>query len=198
MIVRVGKVSDHATMRVFVNGTPKQDFSFSALPGAPGQKKTQFNEHKLYEAEFDQDCAVELPQGRHEIALGIVGGDWITLRSVTLTAAKSSRFADLHILALYDQASGETLAWLRDPASNWQSDRAKIPPRTITDARVSLPVNRADATYQVEWWDTRAGKVVQTDHVKTDRAASSLNLSAPPVHRDIALRATVVAQQQQP
>jgi hypothetical protein len=188
MIVRVAKVSDHATMRVLVDGAPKQDFFFSALPGAPGQKKTAMNEHKLFEAEFDLDCPIELPAGKHDIGLAIVGGDWLTVQSVRFVDAKSSKIADLHVLALHDRASGETLAWLRDPASNWQNDRAKTPPRTITDARVKLPVGR-DATYVVEWWDTRTGKIVQTDHVKPDQA--TLMLSAPPVHRDIALRATV-------
>jgi hypothetical protein len=189
MVVRVAKVSDHGTMRVSVDGALKRDFFFSALPGAPGQKKTELNAHKLYEAEFEQDCPIDLPAGRHAVLLDIVGGDWISLRSVTFPAAKSSNFADLHVLALQDTSSGETLAWLRDPASNWQNDRAKVPPRTITDARVGLPV-RPDANYQIEWWDTRAGTIVQRGTARAEQGA--LTLAVPPVHRDIALRATVV------
>jgi hypothetical protein len=192
MVVHVAKVSDQATMRVMVDKDAKQDFFFSALPGAPGQKKTEFNPYRVYEAVFEQDCSIELPAGRHNIALDIVGGDWMTVRSVTFRAAKSSKFADLHVLALQDKASGETLAWLHDPASNWQNDRAKVPPGAITDAHVSLPVSR-QGTYEVEWWDTRSGKVIQTAQVKTDAATTALNLAVPPVHRDIALRVTVAS-----
>jgi hypothetical protein len=192
MVVHVAKVSDHATMRVLLDKDAKQDFFFSALPGAPEQKKTEFNPYKVYEAVFERDCLVELPAGRHDIAIDIVGGDWMTVRSVTFRAAKSSQFADLHVMALQDKASGETLAWLRDPASNWQNDRAKVPPRTITDAHLKLPVSR-DGTYEVEWWDTRSAKVIQTAQVKTDSATTALNLAVPPVHRDIALRATIAS-----
>jgi hypothetical protein len=190
MVLSVAKVSDHATLRLSVDGTPKRDFFFSALPGAAGQKMTEFNAHHLYEAQFDQDYEVELPQGRHSVALEIVGGDWISLRSVTLNAAKSSKYADLQVLAIQDQASGETLAWLRHRASNWQNDRAKLAPRTISDARVTLPVSR-DGEFVVEWWDTRAGKVLRTD--RTTAQEGKLNLQVPPVHRDIALRAVTAA-----
>ena len=189
MSVRVAKVSDQATLCVLVDGVVKHEFAFSELPGAPGQKKTAINSYKIYEAQFDVDCAVELPAGAHDVGLAIVSGDWLTLESIRLAGARSSKYADLHVLALQDAASGETLAWLRDPASNWQSDRANIPPRTITDARVSLPVSRG-GKYQVEWWDTRSGKIVRTDRVQAEGAA--LNVSPPPVQRDIALRATIL------
>jgi hypothetical protein len=165
----------------------KQEFAFSALPGAPGQKKTVLNGYKLYEADFDVDCALELPAGMHEIGLAIVAGDWLTLQSVTFAAAKSSRYADLHVLALQDAASGETLVWLRDPASNWHNDQKNMPPRVITDARLSLPVSR-DADYQIEWWDARTGRIIRQD--RTTAKQRVLTLAVPPVERDIALRAT--------
>jgi hypothetical protein len=188
MTVRVAKVSDQATLCVLVDGTVKHEFAFSALPGSPGQKKTAINAYKIYEAQFDVDCAVELPAGAHDVGLAIVSGDWMSLESITFAAAKSSKYADLYVLALQDAASGETLAWLRDPASNWKNDRANVPPRTIRDVRVIVPVNR-DADYQVEWWDTRAGKIVQQDRATPKQGL--LSLVVPPVQRDIALRTTI-------
>jgi hypothetical protein len=188
IVLCVAKVSDHGTMRVLVNGEPKQDFFFSALPGAVGQKKTARNAHDVWEADFDQNCAIELPAGRHQVVIDVVGGDWISLRSVTIVAARSSSLADLHVLALQDTASGETIAWLRDPASNWQRDLEKSPPRTVAGAVLRLPVPRA-ADYDVEWWDTRSGRIVGRGRVAP--TGSRLELDVPPVHRDIALRVRV-------
>jgi len=93
------------------------------------------------------------------------------------------------MLALYDKDSGEALAWIQDPASNWRNDAEGVKPRTVPESELSLPVNRsADVEYEVQWWDTRTGEMTGRDRARASEGA--LKIRVPPVVRDVALRAT--------
>jgi len=198
VVVRVGKVSDVGVLRILVDGEPKADFPFSALPGSPGQQTTERRPPEadkpgphevIYQAVFNKDCEVALPAGRHTVELANLGNDWLWLDSVTFRRCKSSRYAELQVLALRDAGSGEVIAWMRDAESNWRNDRDRIEPRTIPASRLSIPLNgAADAEYALEWWDTRRGEVVARD--RTRSTGGQLNVQIPPVRRDVALRAT--------
>jgi hypothetical protein len=185
VVVRVAQVSDSATLRVFVDGQPKRDFFFSALPGSAGQQSSELTEHKGYRAVFNEDCELDLEPGPHTIELRVIGGDWLTIDSITVKGAKSSRYSDLRVLALHDESSGELIAWLQDPASNWRNDADGVQPRTITSARLSLPVKR-DGSHRIEWWNTRTGEIMHRDQMNA--VANVLMLDVPPVVRDVALR----------
>jgi len=88
----------------------------------------------------------------------------------------------LTALGMQDAASGETIVWLHDPASNWKSDAAGVDPRLWSGVMVSLSVKK---TTKVEVWDTRTGQIIQsTTENLTDGEAK---ISLPDFKRDIAI-----------
>jgi hypothetical protein len=92
------------------------------------------------------------------------------------------------VTALCDPRSGEALAWITDPASNWRSDSEGVAPRTIGPSRLSLPLTgRPDGDYDVQWWDTRKGEVTARDRGRL--SAGVLTVQIPAVVRDVAMRA---------
>lgn len=194
MVIRVAKVSDFGVLRVSVDGEQKAEFSLSASPDSPGVETTELNEHiepgkpRTYLATFNKDYELDLPAGRHVVTLDNVAGDWVMIDSVTIRGAKSSRYAELRVLALHDDTSGETLAWIQDPASNWRNDADGVAPRTVAAAELSLPIGaKGDVDYEVEWWDTRGGTVARRDRARATNGL--LKLRVPPVTRDVAMRA---------
>ena len=199
VVVRVARVCDEAVLRVAVDGETEADFRFDARVAAPEHKKreelkpqpdepTWKRSGPVYQAIVDKDCEVPLPPGRHTIELANVGTDWLWIEWVTLRRSKSSRYADLRVTALYDPRSGEALAWIADPSSNWRSDSEGVAPRTIGASRLSLPLTgRPDGDYDVQWWDTRNGEVSSRDRARL--SAGVLSVQIPAVVRDVAMRA---------
>jgi hypothetical protein len=183
MIVRVAKVSDFGILRIYVDGQPAADFSFSALPASiePGGTTTR-NHEGTYQATIQKDCAVNLTPGAHHVELADIAGDWLAIKSIRFTHARSSKYADLFAYALKDQSTGQMIAWLHDPESNWRNDADGKSPRTIRKAVITVPADTQ--TYRVQWWDTYSGKVIQQSDQK---AAGHLILTVPPVRRDIAV-----------
>lgn len=189
MIATVAEVSMASTLQITVDGKPAGEFPFDAKPGGKGQiSTTQQAPYQNWLAKFDQKCVIELSAGPHEITMDNVAGDWMRIGSVTLTRSKSSLISDVRPVVLQDADSGETLAWLADVNSNWYADGQGIEPRTYDTLHWTLPVPRGN--YQVEWWDTRQGRIVAEQTVAARDGA--LLLHPPRFTRDIALRAVAV------
>jgi hypothetical protein len=186
MTIHVLRVSDFSALRVIVDKDPKVDFAISALPGAADQERVEQRDPGLYQAVINKDYSLEVPAGKHTIELKNVGGDWVSIASVTFAGAKSSRYADLDLFALQDASCGETIAWLRNQESGWYNDLQGKAPRTIDGATIKIPVKQP-GEYKVQWWDTRTGEVIREDRVTDTDGA--LRLQIPRVERDIALRA---------
>ena len=187
LTVHVIMVSDSATLRVLIDGKEAASFPFNAAPGkGEGYVSTkQFPEYdNIYQAVFDTNRTVEIPQGKHAVTLENASGDWLQIDTLILTNAVSSRFAPLTPYALQDAPTGETLLWLQDPASRWKPALANEKPTTFRGVSLKLPVSRSGA-YQAVWWDTRKGVVVQSAPAKA--AGGSIVLIPPAFERDIAL-----------
>jgi len=92
--------------------------------------------------------------------------------------------ADLRGFCL--QSEEKTLAWIQNRFYNWfEAGHQGKTPTTIRGAEISVPVNR-DGVYDVEFWDTRSGKVISR---KAHRGASkTVTCKLPPVEKDIALK----------
>jgi len=186
MTVRVLRVSNFAALRVIVDEKPVVDFPLSALPGAAGLEKTErVAEHRIYQGSFNKDYSADIPAGAHTIALDNVGGDWMTIGSVTFAKARSSRYTGVRVMALQDASSGETVAWLQDPASHVGADRAGAVMRRFEGAVMSVPADRP-GSYSAEWWDTREGKVVGRERVTAQ--GGFVRAGSPAFTRDIAMR----------
>ena len=126
-------------------------FSFAAFPS-----------WKRVFADINKDRRVKIPAGKHTIMMDNVAGDWVKYDSITFTNAVSSRYPNLMALALQDPT--ETLLWLYDEQSNWKNDRDNMVPTEQQGVSVAVPVKR-DGNYEVQWWDTRAGKTIGSSTV---------------------------------
>lgn len=187
MTLHIAKVSDLATLRIFVDGIVTKVFQYDASPGMPDQESTATipQDPNVYQAIVDQDRVVELNAGKHTIALDVSAGDWIGIDRITFAHAKSSFSADLMTVALQDESAGETIAWLYDATSNWLADQAQSSGRAIENVTMAVPISRP-GSYDVQWWDTRTGAVIRIDAMALTDGA--LLLRPPAFRRDIALR----------
>lgn len=85
-------------------------------------------------------------------------------------------------LGMQDARSGETIAWLHDPASTWKSDADGMVPRQWMDTVVTIPASKR---MTVEYWDTRAGAVIRKERLEPSQGLISLRV--PTFVRDIAV-----------
>ncbi len=120
--------------------------------------------------------ALDVPQGTHTITLENSGTDWVTIHHFTLTD---------YAQALTGSALRNSLfiaAWIYHRA-NVYADRGKE--GGTAAGTLTLPVLDA-GRYQATWWDTMAGKALQSTTI-TMRPGASLTMAIPPVTRDVAL-----------
>jgi hypothetical protein len=107
---------------------------------------------------------------------------WNSGRVQTLDAAASD--PEVRVPGL--QADGKAWLWLFHPAGSWASIviQGRTPPAVegLTIEVRNWPVGR----YQIEWWDTREGKVAREE--KGTVQDGVLRLAPPPFSRDIACR----------
>lgn len=189
MTLHIAKVSDRATLRVWVDDELKQVYQYDASPGMPGLVSTSTipQDPNTYQAIINADRIVPLTVGKHKITLDMSAGDWTGIDRITFSGAKSSRYADLLTTALQDDATGQTLVWLYDATSTWQNDSSGTSGREVRDAVLSIPVARS-GMFNIMWWDTRAGKVIGDEMLASKEG--KLLLTAPAFRRDVALKIT--------
>jgi hypothetical protein len=190
MIVCATRASMPCTLRVSIDDRPAGEFPFKPEQEHELVKNSQPPGimpplYAVAEAERNREAAV--PRGRHTLVLDLIDGDWLMLESITLTAARPPQITGLQPLVLSDEASGEMIAWIHDPASNWHNDSQKIQPALFQEITVKLPASKA-GRYKAEWWDAYTGEVTRSDTVKA--AKGWLSLRPPPFRRDIALHLT--------
>jgi len=185
MIVRVARASVPCKLEVSIDGRPVGEFPFKPEP----EKGVQLSEaiYPLHAvAESDRNRELTVSQGARTIALDLSEGDWLTLESITLVGARSPGLTGLQPLALSDPATGEIIAWVHDPNSNWYTDSKQIEPALYEDITLTLPAAKI-GKYRVLWWDTYKGQIIRSDTVEVE--GGCLSVQPPPFRRDIALHA---------
>jgi hypothetical protein len=196
--VQVSTVSTRANLRVSVDGKQVAEFPFDASPDGPkGYESTkQFPEYGgIYQAIFNKVVSVPLPAGSHEVTLENTVGDWLSLGTITVENARSSRYIGLRTAALRDAAEEETLFWIQDKESNWYNDRVGETPRRISGAKVILPIKKR-GLYKLEWRDTRTGTIVDLNMLTFSQKSpppGGVEVRVPEFTRDIAARVRLIA-----
>jgi hypothetical protein len=183
--IRVGEVSSAARLKVSLDGKPVVD---RPLPtGEPGKgpwKSSKFVEpYKIWLAEYDEDVAVDVPAGRHELTIANAEGDWLRVSSITLPEYVSSRFPDVDAIGV--AGDDAMVLWVHDRRSTWRDPYDGPTPPRREGLTLSIPTASTDA-WRVEWWDTFKGTVVRADEAGPDSGA--LRLSPPAFERDLAAR----------
>ncbi|WP_165066445.1 glycoside hydrolase 5 family protein [Paludisphaera rhizosphaerae] len=183
VLVRIGEVCTSARLRIAVDG--REAVNRALTTGEPGKgpwKSSRLLEpYKVWVASYDEDVAVEVPAGRHELSIANLEGDWLQVRSITVPSYRSSRFPDVDALAV----AGDDLMvlWVHDRNSTWRDPYSGAPPDRWAGLKLTLDAP-ADSSWRVEWWDTFKGDVVGT--VETRPESGRLTLRPPAFERDLA------------
>jgi hypothetical protein len=179
--VHVEAVCPDAELTLFVDGRPalKQDLPSQNVPG---KLCTYSERYKLWSCRYDQDFAVPLTAGRHDVRLENTkpGISWIRVSSYDL-----SRYAPPALRVVGLEGKRLSLLWLQNTQHTWFNAVRGVKPAVIRGASVTLD-GVADGAYQVEWWDTYAGRPTGTAEVTA--AGGRLELAVPAVERDVACR----------
>ncbi len=122
-----------------------------------------------------------MPAGDHSISVDTASGDWISVRSYTMTNCRSSRFPPLDIVGL--SAGRCAILWAHNAGHNWRNvfEHKAIP--TISGA-ATLLYGMPAGKYRVTWWDTTKGAPCGT--AETVATAKGLPVLFPEVPEDIA------------
>jgi hypothetical protein len=188
VIVRVGTVSQGATLHIKVDGAEvlRQDLPAGEGQG-PWKSTTWVEQWKIWQSTYDQDFSAPVPAGKHVIELEVTGKDWVSVPRITFTGVRDPRLLQLDRWGLV--ADGYAIFWLHDPNSNWYNDKYNKPPQPILGAKSSLTGLR-DGHYRLEWWDTRKGETIKTEEATC--TAGTLPLTVPGFLRDIAGKAVAL------
>ena len=78
--LHVGTVTQRGTLRVKADGKPVFERAFACGAGTGEWRKSVLLERwKVYQCEFDCDCAVEIAAGTQAVELDLSDGDWLTI-----------------------------------------------------------------------------------------------------------------------
>lgn len=121
------------------------------------------------------ELKVDVPAGSHVVTLENSGKDWALIKQFTLTDYAS-------VLGAYALASDDYFA-------GWVYHRANLmaAPDNLGAAvagQINLPALKA-GNYRATWWDTLAGKTLQSEEIKVETGATVLK--TPAVERDVAV-----------
>lgn len=181
--VRLGTVSSRARLQIRVDDRLAVDEPLTTGPPGQGPWKasTHYPQWKIWQSDYDRDYSVKLPAGKHVVTIVNADGDWLSLRGGRVGPYRSSRYPFVRALGL--RSDSLMLIWLQDKKSTWKAVLDKVAPQEMTGLRLTIPVV-SDGEYQVEWWNTYRGEVLQQSKVRA--AGGSLVLPAPSFTRDVA------------
>lgn len=191
MVLNIKKVSVSTDLKISVDGKLAREYKFVAAPGAADAESITLNKkYSIYQAVLNKDIKVDLSAGEHTIRIENMTGDWVDIGSLTFIGARSSRYSDLRTYAMQDETTGDTIAWMLDPDSNWKNDNhidgLTGALRTWQGAVLSIPMPKsAVGSYNVQWWDMRSGEVIAQE--TGDVQQGVLKLHAPTFERDVAV-----------
>lgn len=85
LVVRVGEVSSHARLTVWVDGQEAAAEFFTPGPGeGPWKESVHRTEYNSYRGLYEQDVSIPIPPGAHTVTLDNTEGDWLTIVRLAL------------------------------------------------------------------------------------------------------------------
>ena len=83
-MARLGQVCSRARLRVTVDDQVRLDRTLAA--GAPGQGPWKSAHHldqwNVWVSDYDEEIAIDVPAGRHDVTFANTEGDWLQIRSL--------------------------------------------------------------------------------------------------------------------
>jgi hypothetical protein len=184
VVARLGQVCSRAKLQITVDGQVRLERELSTgEPGkGPWKSAKYLSQWKVWVSDYDEDLAVELPAGKHDLTFSNTDGDWLQIRSLRLPSYRSSRYPRVDGLAL--GSSRLILLWVHNPESTWRTELDGRQPHPLKALRAAVPAT--DGVWRVEWWDTFRGEILRRDRVRA--AGGQLLLAIPDFARDVAAK----------
>jgi hypothetical protein len=177
----VGRVSNSGLLRVWVDG---QQVTEIDLPcGEKIGKESAYREQwKLWESTYDQDFAVDMAAGTHQIRIENSGKDWVSVDRYTFTGCQVRRSPN--VLACGMRAANLAVLWLQNRDSDWYNQgRGAVP--AVAPTLVTL-TGLADGKWTVEYWETWKGTRGRCETVTAKSGTITLRL--PELQTDVAIK----------
>ena len=133
---------------------------------------------------YDGIIPVAIPAGVHRLTIDNQGNDWIRV-GYRLPGVISKFSPPLAAWAL--AGNNVALAWICQAGRNWHSvvvDK-RIPP-PVPATQISIP-GLASGTWRAEVWDTWAGRILSSTHLKVD-VNGTATARLPLISSDVALK----------
>ncbi len=135
--------------------------------------------------QYNRDYLIDVPAGAHTVKVENTGTDWMLVSYVIEQAERASG----PTLRLYGMRGKRvSLIWIQNTMHTYK--RVNISghlPDPVPPTLLTMP-NWPKGTYGVTFWDTYAGKEIETKAVHAD--ASGLRVKLPAIQTDIALKIT--------
>jgi hypothetical protein len=186
LVLHVGEVSVRALLQVLIDGEVAWENEFQAGPPGEGEyKETNWREeYGLWQSLYDADYTIDIPRGRHTLALRNVGDDWIEVNQYAFRGCLDPRFdTPLEVLGL--QTDRYAILWLHNRASNWYNRSHELPIEPATGTCFWLK-GLDSGDYEIVWYDTKTG--LRTARESVTCARRLLFIEPPEVEADIACR----------
>jgi hypothetical protein len=132
--------------------------------------------------QYAGDYAIDVPRGRHTIRVVNPGPDWCEV-GYRLTNYVYAARPNLRVLGLRGREL--TLLWVQNRDHTWFLRSQKRPLVPVAPSTLTLP-DVADGVYEVELWDTYAGKPVRSESTRVSNG--HLEIWLPEIERDVALK----------
>jgi len=158
-------VSAHPDLRnpptFIVNFLEEGQFSMNIIEGSPTGARVQVSldgkvvtDRPLASGALNVVLEFPVPAGKHEIFVDSIASDWYQVNSFTFTHCT---FA-LETYAI--QGKSKVLGWAKNREHTWWMVKNNHLQPVISDGVVSLDIcSSTSMSWNVEWWDTTAGKV---------------------------------------
>jgi hypothetical protein len=184
VVARLGQVCSAARLRITVDGEVRLDRSLTAgEPGrGPWKQAHRLDQWNVWVSDYDEEIAIDMPAGRHDLVFANLEGDWLQIRSLRLPHYRSSRYPPVDALGL--ASDRQLLLWLHNQESTWRTEYEGRKPASHNGLRARVPVT--GGTWRVEWWDTNSGEIIGRETARAEKG--ELSLTIPEFSSDIAVK----------
>jgi hypothetical protein len=186
LIVHVNRVEALGILELRLDGKVALRQELPAGPGTGPWKSSRLVEGdgwKSWQAVYDRDYAIDVPQGKHEIRLDNLGKDMIEMARITLTGYQEQTDPPLRAAGLVGGRLG--LVWIQNTTHTWNrlQEGRPVQPAEHTELVLSDVPN---GPCQIEWWDTWKGTVTRQTQAQVDQGR--LVVPLPHITTDLALK----------
>ena len=214
--VKVGNVAAGAQLRVYLDGrlVISEDLPASRAKGS-WKSITWHQDYQYWEATYDREFSVSVPQGKHIVTLRNDGQDWMTITGIGLLNYSRrgvvqhipidsewgesdfneykleqdgtlTGYHSISLRALALKGSRTAIAWVQNKENTWYKRRGEQPPPDPSRGQLVFP-GLGPGSYAIQRWNTFTGETEETFDIEVNEG-STLSIATPLISTDTAYR----------